>query len=138
MAGAVSASARHTQVTLMNALTDATVTLPTDSNPQHRDDHIGHSALIAMSGLEPDDARRPLLRQQAILEYTPLAARLAGRFRNRGEDLDDLIQVATMGLIKAVDRFDPQRVPAFEHYAIPTIVGELKRHFRDRSWALHV
>ena len=68
----------------------------------------------------------------------PLVEHLARRFRNRGEPLDDLVQVATIGLIKSVDRFDTERGVEFSTYATPTIVGEIKRHFRDRGWAVRV
>ena len=70
--------------------------------------------------------------------HLPLVEHLARRFRNRGEPLDDLIQVATIGLIKSVDRFDPERGVEFSTYATPTIVGEIKRHFRDKGWAVRV
>ncbi|MFD6726731.1 SigB/SigF/SigG family RNA polymerase sigma factor, partial [Streptomyces sp. NPDC060131] len=66
-----------------------------------------------------------------------MAHRIAGRFRDRGESIEDLRQVAALGLVKAIDRFDPER-GAFESYAVPTITGEVKRHFRDRMWALRV
>ncbi|MGW3143048.1 RNA polymerase sigma factor SigF [Streptomyces sp. NPDC001139] len=67
-----------------------------------------------------------------------MAERLAGRFRNRGESNEDLRQVAALGLVKAVDRYDPELGNAFESYAVPTITGEIKRHFRDHMWTLHV
>src|SRR3954466_5800322 len=70
--------------------------------------------------------------------HLPLVEYLARRFRNRGEPLDDLVQVATIGLIKSVDRFDLERGVEFSTYATPTIVGEIKRHFRDKGWAVRV
>lgn len=77
--------------------------------------------------------RRTRVRDEAIAENLPLADALAARYRDRGEPLDDLTQVARLGLVKAVDRFDPDRGD-FTVYAIPTITGELKRHFRDHAW----
>ncbi|MEV0126486.1 RNA polymerase sigma factor SigF [Streptomyces sp. NPDC050703] len=81
---------------------------------------------------------RDALRDTLVQAWLPMAERLAGRFRNRGESLDDLRQVAALGLVKAVDRYDPRRGTAFESYAVPTINGEIKRHFRDHMWTLHV
>ncbi|KUL53100.1 SigB/SigF/SigG family RNA polymerase sigma factor [Streptomyces sp. NRRL S-1521] len=81
---------------------------------------------------------RETLRDALVQAWLPMAERLAGRFRNRGESLDDLRQVAALGLVKAVDRYDPRRGTAFESYAVPTINGEIKRHFRDHMWTLHV
>ncbi|MET7362860.1 RNA polymerase sigma factor SigF [Streptomyces sp. NPDC005562] len=83
-------------------------------------------------------AERDALRKEIVQAWLPMAERLAGRFRNRGEALDDLRQVAALGLVKAVDRYDPRRGTAFESYAVPTITGEIKRHFRDHMWTLHV
>jgi RNA polymerase sigma-B factor len=76
------------------------------------------------------------LRDELVAAHLGLAEYLARRFANRGEPLDDLIQVASLGLIKAVDRFDPTREVEFSTYATHTIVGELKRHFRDKGWAI--
>ena len=78
------------------------------------------------------------LREQIVEAWLPMANRLAGRFRNRGESLEDLRQVAALGLVKAVDRYDPELGNAFESYAVPTVTGEIKRHFRDHMWTLHV
>jgi len=76
------------------------------------------------------------LRDHLVNAHLGLAEYLARRFANRGEPLDDLIQVASIGLVKAVDRFDPERPVEFSTYATHTIVGELKRHFRDKGWAV--
>ncbi|MFC8706663.1 SigB/SigF/SigG family RNA polymerase sigma factor [Streptomyces anulatus] len=86
----------------------------------------------------PAGPERRSCRSRVIDAWLPMAYRLATRFRNRGEPMDDLRQVAAMGLVKAVDRFDPTRGKAFETYAIPTVTGELKRHFRDHTWDVHV
>jgi RNA polymerase sigma-B factor len=76
-------------------------------------------------------------RDELVARYLPLARKLASSFRN-GEDVDDLEQVAAIGLLKAVDRFEVDRGLAFSTYAMPTILGELKRHFRDQSWGVRV
>ncbi|WP_258318989.1 RNA polymerase sigma factor SigF [Streptomyces griseorubiginosus] len=86
----------------------------------------------------PPGPERDALRGRLVEAWLPMADRLAGRFRNRGETLDDLRQVAALGLVKAVDRYDPGLGNAFESYAVPTITGEVKRHFRDHMWTLHV
>jgi RNA polymerase sigma-B factor len=79
-----------------------------------------------------------LAREQLVLRFMPLARQLAGRYRSSGETQDDLVQVACLGLLKAVDRFEPDRGHVFAKYAVPTMLGELKRHFRDKGWAVHV
>ncbi|HUN79687.1 MAG TPA: SigB/SigF/SigG family RNA polymerase sigma factor [Solirubrobacteraceae bacterium] len=77
-------------------------------------------------------------REQLIERYLPLARRLAGRYQRAEEPLEDLTQVAAVGLIKAIDRFDEGRSVVFSSYAVPTILGELKRHFRDHTWSVRV
>jgi RNA polymerase sigma-B factor len=77
-------------------------------------------------------------REALVERLLPLARRMARRYRRSDEPLDDLVQVATLGLIKAIDRFDPERETAFSSYAVPTMLGELKRYFRDNGWAVHV
>ncbi len=77
-------------------------------------------------------------RDQLIERYLPLARKLARRYSGSTEPYEDLVQVASLGLLKTVERFDPARGHAFTSFAVPTILGELKRHFRDQSWAVHV
>ena len=77
-------------------------------------------------------------RDQLIMSHLNLVRFLASKFKNRGESLDDLVQVGTIGLIKAIDRFDPDRGLEFTTYATPTIMGEIKRHFRDKGWSVRV
>jgi RNA polymerase sigma-B factor len=82
--------------------------------------------------------RDPRLRSDLVERLMPLARSLALRFNHSGEAIDDLIQVASLGLVKAIDRFDPERGFAFTSFATPTILGELRRHLRDTAWALRV
>jgi RNA polymerase sigma-B factor len=91
-----------------------------------------------LATLTAGEPQRAAIRDRLVEMHMPLVQHLARRFRNRGEPLDDLEQVATIGLIKSVDRFDPERGVEFSTYATPTIVGEIKRHFRDKGWAVRV
>ncbi|MFI1355291.1 SigB/SigF/SigG family RNA polymerase sigma factor [Streptomyces sp. NPDC020898] len=86
----------------------------------------------------PEGPERSALRQEVVCAWMPMAVRLARRFRHRGETFEDLKQVAQLGLVKAVSRFDPSLGTAFPSFAIPTILGEVKRHFRDDLWDVHV
>lgn len=103
-----------------------------------RDREIERALLSEMSSLGPDDPRRREIRDQLVTMHLPLVEHLARRFRDRGEAHEDLVQVGTIGLIKSVDRFDLDRGVEFSTYATPTIVGEIKRHFRDKGWAIRV
>jgi RNA polymerase sigma-B factor len=82
------------------------------------------------------ESRDPQLREALVERFLPLARSIAKRYRKAEEPFDDLLQVASLGLLKAVDRFDPVRGIAFSSFAVPTIVGELRRHFRDRCWSV--
>ena len=84
------------------------------------------------------ETKDPEVRDQLIVSHLNLVRFLASKFKNRGEPLDDLIQVGTIGLIKAIDRFEPDRGLEFTTYATPTIMGEIKRHFRDKGWSVRV
>ncbi len=99
-----------------------------------------HDEVFALFARLHDDsaADRPQVRDKLVEMHLPLVEYLARRFRNRGEPYDDLVQVATIGLIKSVDRFDMERGVEFTTYATPTIVGEIKRHFRDKGWTIRV
>ncbi|MFJ3901038.1 RNA polymerase sigma factor SigF [Streptomyces sp. NPDC090025] len=102
-------------------------------------DRSGARALfIELRALPEGSPEKAALRDRLVRMHLPLVEHLARRFRNRGEPLDDLTQVATIGLIKSVDRFDPDRGVEFSTYATPTVVGEIKRHFRDKGWAVRV
>ncbi|GHJ48143.1 hypothetical protein Cs7R123_54850 [Catellatospora sp. TT07R-123] len=97
-----------------------------------------HDHLRLLHHLPDSDTGRERLRDEIICGCAPAARRVALRFRNRGEELDDLTQVATIGLIKAVDRYEPDRGVPFASYVLPTMLGEIKRYFRDRTWTVHV
>lgn len=111
----------------------------TQHEPRPEGDRSGARAMfVELRGLKDGSPEYAELRNQLVRMHLPLVEHLARRFRNRGEPLDDLTQVATIGLIKSVDRFDPDRGVEFSTYATPTVVGEIKRHFRDKGWAVRV
>jgi RNA polymerase sigma-B factor len=83
-------------------------------------------------------SNNPSVREELVHLHMPLVEYLARRFKGRGEPIEDLTQVASMGLLKAIDRFDSERGVEFSTYATPTIIGELKRHFRDKGWAIRI
>ncbi|GIM97167.1 hypothetical protein Ato02nite_089600 [Paractinoplanes toevensis] len=94
--------------------------------------------IMLLANTAPADPGRADLRRRAIEAWLPMALRLGRRYAGRGENIDDLQQVATVGLIKAVDRFDTEYGEDFVGFAVPTILGELRRHFRDRAWSVRV
>jgi RNA polymerase sigma-B factor len=101
-------------------------------------DQVAAALIESYATADPGDPRRPALRDRAIEAWLPLARHLARRYAGRGEPDDDLYQVAVVGLIKAVDRFDAERGLEFPALAIPTVLGEIKRHFRDHAWMVRV
>ena len=101
-----------------------------EGSQQSEDDEV----LALFARLPADNTAR----EDIILRFTPLAEYLARRFGGRGQSMEDLVQVAYVGLIAAVDRFDPAREVRFATYAAATIVGELKRHLRDKAWAVRI
>lgn len=104
------------------------------------DPEYGHLVplLERYAELDPDDPGRELVREKLVTGFLPIAHHIARRFANRGEPLDDLIQVATVGLINAIDRYSPERGSDFFSFAVPTISGEVRRHFRDLGWSMRV
>ncbi|MFI6645314.1 SigB/SigF/SigG family RNA polymerase sigma factor [Streptomyces sp. NPDC050504] len=114
---------------------------PRRASPRSRhphDDAPDTAAAFRRLAALPACRERQALRGELTTAWLPMAHRIATRFRHRGESMDDLRQVAAVALVKAVDRFEPAQGNAFESYAVPTITGELKRHFRDHAWAVHV
>jgi RNA polymerase sigma-B factor len=124
-------------------LDDAGVTRGTEPKARDRlgsSDEYAHLTPLfkELADLRPDDPRRAALRVELVEGYLPVARHIARRFAGRGEPEDDLVQAGTVGLIGAVDRFDPHRGLDFLSFAVPTITGEIRRHFRDHTWAMRV
>ena len=117
---------------------DDVVDRPTETPRTNRETDAAAMSLLTLLADLPAGPDRERVRARLIELYIPLAEYLARRFRNRGEQFDDLAQVANLGLIKSVDGYDASRGAAFTSYAIPMIVGELKRHFRDKGWDVRV
>ena len=111
------------------------MTLPTQSR---RAPQTGEADVVVLCRLAPDDPRRADLRSRVVEAHLPLVHHLAHRYRHLGEPVEDLVQVATIGLINAVDRFDPERGVELASYATPVILGEIRQHFRDRSGVVRV
>ncbi|HEY0346264.1 MAG TPA: SigB/SigF/SigG family RNA polymerase sigma factor [Solirubrobacteraceae bacterium] len=105
------------------------------TQPQEQDRRARDERALFERLARGGDARA---RDELVVRFLPLARALALRYQHSHESLDDLLQVAALGLVKAIDGFDPERQIAFSSYAVPTILGELRRHFRDRTWAVRV
>lgn len=107
---------------------------------QSRDSDYAHLAPLfeELAALPPDHPDRAALRNKLVTGYLPVVQHIARRFAGRGEPVDDLEQAGTVGLLNAVDRFEPDRGIDFLSYAVPTITGEIRRHFRDRTWSMRV
>jgi RNA polymerase sigma-B factor len=99
---------------------------------------LSRSLFLRLAELEQDSPERTYVRDTLIELNLPLVRYAAARFRSRNEPMEDIVQVGTIGLIKAIDRFDCERGVEFPTFAMPTVVGEIKRFFRDTSWAVHV
>src|SRR5687767_15440250 len=117
------------------------MTPPTDAPPRPVDrsrpsrgssDRLKEALLFGRYGSTHD----PALREQLVMTYLPLARTIARRYQSPRVPTEDLVQVATIGLMKAIDRYDPDRGVAFSSYAVPTMVGEVQRHFRDHTWGV--
>ena len=147
-AGPGETGAGPTAVTLRSDQPDRVSTLPPaprvgqvlDRNGRDRTEQRAAAlrSLDRMHRLEPGDAERDSLREAVVTEYMPYARHVAARYGVRGQSADDFLQAAYVGLVKAVENFDPDFGAAFLSYATPTILGEIKRHFRDTTWAVHV
>lgn len=97
-----------------------------------------HDLLAQFAALSPHDPQREAIREALVVLHQPLVRSLAQRYAGRGEPLDDLIQAGNIGLLKTIDRFDPNRGDSLVGLLIPTVLGEIRKHFRDRTWAVRV
>jgi RNA polymerase sigma-B factor len=123
---------------LMTAVNELRIVAEGVATQRQADRAHVHDLLVELNRPSAILGRPAAVREELVSTHLSLAEHLARRFRNRGEPLDDLVQVAVVGLLKAIDGFDPDRGVDFTSYAIPTMVGEIKRHFRDKGWSVRV
>ena len=129
---------RTNSATAGGGRTDAGAASESSEEPEE-DRHAAATRMLAeLHELPEDSPRRQALRDELVESHMPLVVYLARRFSGRNEPMNDLVQVGAIGLIKSIDRFDPSRGLEFSTYATPTILGEIKRHFRDTGWLIHV
>ncbi|WP_231640718.1 SigB/SigF/SigG family RNA polymerase sigma factor [Nocardiopsis sp. NRRL B-16309] len=114
------------------------MTVPGPRTPETAPDASAEELLSELARLSEDDPWATELRERIVKLYEPLVGKIARRYGGRGEPLDDLCQTAMVGLVKAIAGFDPDRGGSFVSYLLPTVTGEVKRHFRDHTWALRV
>jgi RNA polymerase sigma-B factor len=105
---------------------------PSTTQAQERD------LLLRYAAMAPDDPARAEVREALVVLHQPMVRSLAQRYVGRGEPLDDLVQAGSIGLLKAIDRFDPERGDSLHGLLVPTVLGEIRRHFRDHSWSIKV
>jgi RNA polymerase sigma-B factor len=108
-----------------------------DERPESESEQLS-KRFAELAGLSKGSARHTALRQELITDCQPIARHIARRFAHRGEPQEDLEQVAMLGMINAVDRFEPERGSDFLSFAVPTITGEIRRYFRDRAWSIQL
>ncbi|WP_435105303.1 SigB/SigF/SigG family RNA polymerase sigma factor [Nocardiopsis synnemataformans] len=117
---------------------DHTTVIPRPRKPMPSEDATAEELLSVLGGLGEEDPRANGLRERVMVLYQPLINKIARRYGGRGEPLEDLKQTAMVGLVKAVRGYDPARGKPFISYLLPTVTGEIKRHFRDHTWAVRV
>ncbi|PDP87082.1 B/F/G family RNA polymerase sigma-70 factor [Glycomyces fuscus] len=131
-------SATHTQDTVSATATEDTTLIPSQRAARPGKEVSAEELLAELHRLDEDDPRADRLREQVVVLYQPLVNKLARRYNGRGEPLEDLKQTAMVGLVKAIRGYKPDRGKPFISYLMPTVTGEIKRHFRDHTWAIRV
>ncbi|WP_061078853.1 SigB/SigF/SigG family RNA polymerase sigma factor [Nocardiopsis alborubida] len=126
------------QDTVSQTAADHTTLIPGARTSASGKETSAEELLAELHGLEEDDPRAAMLREQVVVRYQPLVNKLARRYNGRGEPLEDLKQTAMVGLVKAIRGYQPDRGKPFISYLMPTVTGEIKRHFRDHTWAIRV